>query len=473
MRIYIDTNTFPASPALYADAEKTKPLPRILPAVELQRGGFEVAFIGSNQPQDIATVALAASVEGAQTQVVAELGKETDNGEAWRFDFALNSESLVAEVANRGSARLRVGVIVEDDTERREWQFTTVVYPTASSGETDVEAVESAKDWAELAEQSAKDAQAAQVKVSADAQAAQESKQTATQAANAAIEAADNAEVAEQNAAESKGAAEKAKTDAESAKTAAEKAASDAQATLANVYTKPEIDGVSTGAEVTLKMNEIAGYLKRYEDLFGEPFPLDEELINAIKRWQENPNNVVNWDGANCPYLERVATASIVDFQVSSMNVLNGNHGALNKNTNVPVFLTKCVRNPQAFYGNKVFNSPCIFIRTTSSYGTFLNATAFNNFALIDDVITGTRLFEGASSYDKKTRLPKLSDGASAFKNTAMSAENISATLDSLPAWADGASHVITFTGSPGASELTQESPSVAAAIAKGWTVEL
>jgi len=61
----------------------------------------------------------------------------------------------------------------------------------------------------------------------------------------------------------------------------------------------------------------------------------------------------------------------------------------------------------------------------------------------------------------------------SAFANTAMSAENISATLDSLPTWTDGALHVISFTGTPGAAELTQESPSVAAAVAKGWTVEL
>lgn len=472
MIIHIDTNTFPASPALYADAEKTKPLPRILPAVELQKGGFAVAFIGDNGPHAGETLYLAASIVGSGVQVLAEWSDDHVNG-SWGFDFALTSEALAEEVKKRGSARLLVGIISDNDAERREWQFNTVVYPTASSGEIDAETVESAKNFAELAEQAANRAQEAQADVAGNAQLAESAKRTATQAANAAIEAADNAEVSERNAAESKGAAEQAKTAAESAKAAAEKAASDAQATLSNVYTKAEVDGVDTGAEVVVKMNEIAGYLRRYEDLFGGPFPVDEELINAIKRWQENPNNIVNWDGANCPYLERVATTSIVDFQVSSMNVLNGSHGALNKNTNVPVFLTKCVRNPQAFYGNKVFNSPCIFIRTTSSYGAFLGATAFNNFALIDDVVIGTRLFEGASSYDQKTRLSNLSDGTSAFKNTAMSAENISATLDSLPTWTDGASHVITFTGSPGAKELTQDSPSVAAAIAKGWTVEL
>lgn len=347
MKIYIDSNTFPASPALYADAEKTKALPRILPAVELQRGGFEVAFLGANQPQDIATVSLAASIEGTQTQVVAEIGRESEAEDAWQFDFALNSEALVDEIAKHGSARLRVGVIVEDDTERREWQLVAVVYPSAS-GEANVEQVESAKNFAELAEQAANRAQEAQADVAGNALLAVKAKQTATEAANAAIEAADNAEVSERNAAESQGAAEQAKTDAESAKAAAEKAASDAQTTLSNVYTKAEIDGVDTGAELTVAMNQAHEQLQA---LRGEiPDNFYESLLTILEEWSLNPTSdwasvwdaimegVKNWRGCenpdeelaftaeNSPYANKT-TGAIVEFRNVKTNTLGGGDG--------------------------------------------------------------------------------------------------------------------------------------------------
>lgn len=509
MRIYIDTNTFPASPALYADAEKTKPLPRILPAVELQRGGFEVAFIGSNQPQDIATVALAASVEGTQTQVVAELGAETDDGEAWRFDFALNSESLVAEVANRGSARLRVGVIVEDDTERREWQFTTVVYPTASSGETDVEAVDSAKDWAELAEQSAKDAQEAQADVAGNAQLAENAKQTAMQAANAAIEAADNAEVAERNAAESKGAAEKAKTDAESAKTAAEKAASDAQATLANVYTKSEIDGVSTGAEVTPKMNEIHAMLKDYEEVTGEKLPLDfwEAVMEEFQRWQMNPNEVKEWvttidaDGnvfSTCPYFE-ASPECVIDFNVVSVRgawapkyhkaigdgvkilflpVATESTYSLQTSKTIEVVIAPAATLLTAMAVNSKSPAKALYApKTTQLYNVFGNNTLANPVVFAPKASTWNYALRGCWLYNRATDMRSANSADNAFEGTAMSAENVAKTLDSLPNKTDGLSHRIMFSRHDGTklAPLMAESPykeSVDAAVAKGWTVQ-
>ena len=71
------------------------------------------------------------------------------------------------------------------------------------------------------------------------------------------------------------------------------------------------------------------------------------------------------------------------------------------------------------------------------------------------------------------SNLDSLSNASSGFANTRLPAGQISKILDSLPTWTDGGSHKITFTGSPGAAELTQDSPSVAAAVAKGWTVEL
>ena len=587
MRIYIDSNTFPATPGLYADAAKTKPIPRMIPAVELQRGGFEVAFVGSNQPQDIASVSLVASIDGAGVQVVAEQGETVsdDSGDAWRFNFALNAEPLVAEIAKRGSVRLRVGVIVEDDTERREWQFSTVVYPSASSEETDTEAVESTKNFAELAEQAAKRAQEAQADVAGNAQLAEQAKQTAMQAANAAIEAADNAEVSERNAAESKEAAEQAKEDAEAAKTEAKKAASDAQATLGNVYTKAEtysksqIDGVSTGAELTNAMNKAAEQLLVSQGIFegfytalidilsawsktnaAEWDTCFDVLKSAIERFRENPVVDKVYDIDNPPPAD---TRPFIDFNVLSIggraysdymsvenrgifylpnaNVArffnltgqtNGVYVSAENATDIQAILRGCkttgdayvfapkstdahylamgvnakrifarlgniTRSNQSFWDSKVDE---IFVECDSfdgNYRAFDNSKArkvairsgrpissfsstfrsMSNLVELEvDLSDATSLSDtlsGSGLFNLPVTISKCKSAQGAFKNTAMSAENISKTLDSLPTWTDGASHVITFTGSPGAAELTQYSPSVAAAIAKGWTVEL
>ena len=547
MRIYIDSNTFPAAPGLYADAAKTKPLPRLIPAVELQRGGFAVAFIGENGPKAGETLALAASIESSGVQVVAEFSDEYIDG-AWEFDFALNSQTLASEVAKRGSVRLLVGIISEDDAQRREWQFSTVVYPSASSEETDTEAVESAKNFAELAQRAATQATEAQESVAGNAQLAESAKQTATQAANAAIEAADNAEVSERNAAESKGAAEKAKTDAEAAKAEAKKAASDAQATLGNVYTKAQIDGVDTGAEVTVKMNEIIAQLKDYEAVTGETLPNEfwVEVFNAFERWLADPSEVKEWVTTSAtestnPYFSEAPTKPVVDFNVKLAKSTHSLRVAsFNPNTNVDVYLpsatnisdimsfstkrTGRIIAPNAAYadylvcGNTEEYTETIYLKTAVSIryiansaqkfngrviarkakdatGAFYLAYAYNQdtrfesadncFALLSNALAfeGTlevplcqradRIVENCRKFNHSVYLPLCLTAKDGFKGTAMSAENISATLDSLPTWTDGESHVITFTGSPGCAELTQESPSVAAAIAKGWTVEL
>jgi hypothetical protein len=91
----------------------------------------------------------------------------------------------------------------------------------------------------------------------------------------------------------------------------------------------------------------------------------------------------------------------------------------------------------------------------------------------LTDATSLTDVFSGSGLFNSPAIIPKCKNAQGAFKNTAMSAANIAATLDSLPAWTDGASHVITFTGCPGAKDLTQDSLSVAAAVARGWTVEL
>ena len=555
MRIYIDSNTFPATPGLYADAAKTKPIPRMIPAVELQRGGFEVAFVGSNQPQDIASVSLVASIDGAGVQVVAEQGENVsdDSGDAWRFNFALNADSLVAEIAKRGSARLRVGVIVEDDTERREWQFNTVVYPSASSEEADTEAVESSKNFAELAQRAATQATAAQESVAGNAQLAESAKQTATQAANSAIEAADDAEVSERNAAESKDAAEQAKTDAESAKAAAQKAASDAQATLGNVYTKSQIDGVSTGAELTVAMNQAHEQLKSlrgevpdnfYEALLCilEEWSLNptsdwasvwDAIMEGIEVWRENPNGEVVISGLNSPWANKTSGA-IVDFRQINVDQTGlsgssesggiipptfsgvaffGTNGTLRhvaQNTKGKGSLTVTAPNARdvgfAFgrrYGSSDGGSVyriiapnaleiayvfyvCVYAKeiyadlrgAVSGYGLFNNCT--NVEKIVARIDSKPMLDSGSVSKLKKLThariyAPSLHSASGAFANSGLDAASICYTLDNLSAdpVGRGGNGIITFTGCPGCAELTQDSPSVAAAVAKGWTVEL
>lgn len=106
------------------------------------------------------------------------------------------------------------------------------------------------------------------------------------------------------------------------------------------------------------------------------------------------------------------------------------------------------------------------------------NAT--NEFLIVGD-LTFPKLLKFANGLKNKRKfnqamfMPSLRSGDDAFLNSGMSAENISAVLDSLPfdPVGKGGTGVITFTGCPGAAELTQESPSVAAAIAKGWEVRL
>lgn len=62
---------------------------------------------------------------------------------------------------------------------------------------------------------------------------------------------------------------------------------------------------------------------------------------------------------------------------------------------------------------------------------------------------------------------PKISDLAGCFRNTALQAEEINKILQSLPSYSSG-THIITFTGSPGASSCD---PTIGTA--KGWTVQV
>lgn len=234
-------------------------------------------------------------------------------------------------------------------------------------------------------------------------------------------------------------------------------------ATNEDVYDRSTIDGVDTGAEVLPKMNELIGYLNDYEEKTGEKLPIElyEETVKAIEEWQKDPTVEKDWynmtdsntweSSSNCPYTDTVATSPIVDLSVKSTGANIASYPCFNAATNVAIFLPKATSTKVSVGSAKsVFNKP--FIAPNSVYWNYFAAWS--------------------SNYNMPTFMPKASDASEAFTSTGMSAENISKTLDSLPPYTSG-KHVIKFTGSPGASELTQSSPSVAAAVAKGWTVEL
>lgn len=272
-------------------------------------------------------------------------------------------------------------------------------------------------------------------------------------------------------------------------------------ATNENVYDRSTIDGVDTGAEVLPKMNELIGYLNDYEEKTGEKLPIElyEETVKAIEEWQKDPTvektwNTSDYDTSTNPYYAEAPTNPVVDLNVVSVKGSNP-LSSFNSETNVSLFLPSAVDCKDLLLKSSAFNSylvlpnaqvvqdmlasdtaynkPLYLPSAVNCRGLLYNCYAFGSLLIIPNAKTCTYLVCNCKSYNHPLSLTYCETAAYAFAYTAMSAENISKTLDSLPTWTDGASHVITFTGSPGAKELTQSSPSVAAAVAKGWTVEL
>ena len=143
------------------------------------------------------------------------------------------------------------------------------------------------------------------------------------------------------------------------------------------------------------------------------------------------------------------------------------------KNFNQDLSLPNATNCSYMLNGAISFASPLYLPNATNCNGLLYNAVVFNQPLSLPKATECKVLLYGATAFNQAVSLPSCVDATNAFNNTNMSAENISKTLDSLPTWEDGAEHVITFTGATGASSLTQSSPSVASAIAKGWTVIL
>lgn len=270
-----------------------------------------------------------------------------------------------------------------------------------------------------------------------------------------------------------------------------------------NVYTKDQIDGASTGAEVVLKMNEIHAMLKDYEAITCEKLPLEllAETMEAFERWQMNPNEKKSWktnsDGSSStnPYYFEPPKKPVVDFNVTIATGENYKT-SFNEET-VFVFIPEATDTGFAMVGNtkaKLFFAP----KSTRFVATFMNSSCdltiyapkainlstvmannseFNSDVYAPNATSFSYAFSNCKKFNRAVNMRSANIATNAFHGTAMSPENIVATLDSLPEHTDGNSHVITFSRADRTklAPLMAESPykeSVDAAVAKGWTVQ-
>ena len=103
MRIYIDTNTFSAVPSLYADAEKTKPLPRVLPVVEGWAQELKICFLGARLPSENDAVFMVFSPSGSASEVA-----RSTNG-VRSIDACGNPEYTIALALDTSAMRVLLG----------------------------------------------------------------------------------------------------------------------------------------------------------------------------------------------------------------------------------------------------------------------------------------------------------------------------------------------------------------------------
>ena len=143
MKIFIDTNTFADAPAVYADAEKTQALPRVLPLVQGFKGQLAVGFLGGRAPSQSARAIFAARPLGSKTDVVqTEPGEIRVEGDATviRFNITADTTQLAEALGDAESLAVRAGIVVEEEEAlcrpaRSEWQLTFSVSATALGGD--------------------------------------------------------------------------------------------------------------------------------------------------------------------------------------------------------------------------------------------------------------------------------------------------------------------------------------------------
>lgn len=202
-----------------------------------------------------------------------------------------------------------------------------------------------------------------------------------------------------------------------------------------------------------------------------------EEFERATNEYLADPKATKQWNTTSAtestnPYYLVPPTKPVVDFNVVNAKGINTGYPSFSKQTKQVIFLSNIKSGYSLLRSNSTSGAPLFVLCTDSTY-LIGGSVAWTAKIFAPATTQAYGLCQNCLLFNHAVYLPNLSSGSAAFRNTKMSAENIAKTLDSLPTWTYGNTHVITFTGSPGCAELTQESPSVAAAVAKGWTVEL
>lgn len=235
-------------------------------------------------------------------------------------------------------------------------------------------------------------------------------------------------------------------------------------------------------------------YLLTGAKAFNQPLDLPNATVcNSLLERASLFNQPLSLPNAtNCLSMLSGATAfnSSLDLpKATNCSTLLQNAASFNQPLDLPS-ATNC---RSLLQGAKSFNQPLDLPKATNC-DSVLRETAFNYSLVLPKATSCNSILQGTSVFNQPVSLPKATyihyafygtvinnpvhipscySAVGAFLSCKMSSQSIAKTLDSLPTWTDGAAHVITFTGCPGAAELTQDSPSVAAAVAKGWTVEL
>ena len=225
-----------------------------------------------------------------------------------------------------------------------------------------------------------------------------------------------------------------------------------------------------------------------------------EEFERAANEYLEDPTKTKEWVTTSAtestnPYFSIPPTKPVVDFNVTKAVGIRS-RASFSQDTDQIMYFPNLESGFCMFYNCKKLSkwkSPLQSLTNGDSMFMYTGVVRFNT--PTPKLTNGYRLFLGSKIEEFNgdlcrcttlggafnntplsvfsANLDSLSGASSGFTNTRLPATQISKILDSLPKWTDGKNHIVAFTGSTGASELTQESPSVAAAIAKGWTVEL
>ena len=140
---------------------------------------------------------------------------------------------------------------------------------------------------------------------------------------------------------------------------------------------------------------------------------------------------------------------------------------------NQPLSLPKATNCYILLRGAEIFDQPLSVPKAQNCDAMLYMASVFNQPLDLPECTRCDNILTHAYKFNSHVNLPKCSTAIGAFRNTALSSDNIRSILMTLPEHTDGAEHVISFVGTPGSAELDETTSEVALAKERGWTVEL